>query len=352
MTKKAKNLVIIFITIAIFAVLMFLTILPSRIPLTNDDTVGNTPGNLNNGGYFCESDGRVYFANAYDDYALYSMNADESDIKKINDGAFSCLNVGGDYLYYSMIGKTEDYDLGFIGKPYGVYRSKLNGKKATGMDRCHIINLRLCGNYVFYEKYDNKEAVSLEKIRIDKKEKQTVAPKTIINPNCYIDGKIYYNGDATDHYLYALDTATGVSEVVWEGNLWNPIVQDGYVYYMDVDNDYRLCRYSFNNDTIEVLTNERLDMFNLYDHYIYYQVSSPTQPALKRMRIDGSSQELVKEGVFQNINITSQYVYFNAFNEPTPVYKTSTFGPVGVTSFDTAMQAALKEAKPDKQSNE
>ncbi|MCI8695906.1 MAG: DUF5050 domain-containing protein, partial [Lachnospiraceae bacterium] len=31
---------------------------------------GNT-GNLNNGGYFCEMDGRVYFANAYDNFALY-----------------------------------------------------------------------------------------------------------------------------------------------------------------------------------------------------------------------------------------------------------------------------------------
>ena len=163
MIKKAKNLLIIFVTFIFLIALMFLTILPNRIPLTNDDTVGNTPGNLNNGGYFCESDGRVYFANAYDDYALYSMKADESDLKKINDGSFSCLNAGGGYLYYSMIGKTEDFDLGFIGKPYGVYRSKLNGRKATGLDRCHIINLRLCGNYIYYEKYDNKEAVSLER---------------------------------------------------------------------------------------------------------------------------------------------------------------------------------------------
>lgn len=349
MTTKAKNILLILSAVILLILLMFLTLLPNRIPLNNDDSAGNTPGNLNNGGYFCESNGRVYFANAYDDYALYSMKADESDVKKLNDGSFSCLNVGGNYLYYSMIGKTEDFDLGFIGKPYGVYRSKLNGKKSVGLDRCHIINLRLCGNYLYYEKYDNKEAVSLEKIRIDKKEKQTVAPKMIINPNCYVDGKIYYNGDATDHYLYALDTATDVSGVVWEGNLWNPVVQDGYVYFMDVGNDYRLCRYSLTNDVVEVLTHERIDMFNVYENYIYYQVSSPTQPALKRMMTDGSSPELVQEGVFQNINITSQYVYFNAFGEPSPVYKTSTFGPVNVTTFDAAMQAALKEAKPSEQ---
>ncbi len=347
MTRRTKNIFIFAATAILFAVLMIIAILIGRVPLNDESTRGNTPGNLNNGGYFCESDGRVYFANAYDGYALYSMNADESDIKKLNDGSYSFLNAGGDYLYYSMVGKSDGYDLGFIGTPYGVYRSKLNGRKVVGLDRCHIVNMQLCGNYIYYEKYDNKEAVSLEKIRIDKKDKKTVAPQSIINPSCYVDGKIYYNGDdkSKDHYLYALDTATDSTSVIWEGNLWNPIVQDGYVYFMDISNDYRLCRYSLQDDIVEVLTKERLDLFNIYDNYIYYQVSSPTAPALKRMFIDGSSPEVVQEGVFQNINITSQYVYFNAFKEPTPVYKTSTYGAVNVTTFDAALQAAADEAK-------
>ncbi len=347
MTTRTRNILIFIGTAVILLLLMVIAILIGRVPLNDENTVGNTPGNLNNGGYFCESDGRVYFANAYDGYALYSMNSDESDLRKLGEGSYSFLNVGGDYLYYSMIGNSDDYELGFIGTPYGVYRSKLNGKKVTGLDRSHIINMQLCGSYIYYEKYDNKKAVSLEKIRIDKKDKQTVVPEAIINPNCYVDGTIYYNGDdkSKDHYLYALDTATGVSSVVWEGDIWNPIVQDGYVYYMDISSNYRLCRYSLYNDTVEVLTNDRIDMFNLYDNYIYYQVSSPTEPALKRMLIDGSSPEVVREGVFQNINITSQYVYFNAFDEPTPVYKTSTFGPVAVTTFDAAMEASIDETK-------
>ncbi len=347
MTTRMRNILIFIGTAVILLLLMVIAILIGRVPLNDENTVGNTPGNLNNGGYFCESDGRVYFANAYDGYALYSMNSDESDLRKLGEGSYSFLNVGGDYLYYSMIGNSDDYELGFIGTPYGVYRSKLNGKKVTGLDRSHIINMQLCGSYIYYEKYDNKKAVSLEKIRIDKKDKQTVVPEAIINPNCYVDGTIYYNGDdkSKDHYLYALDTATGVSSVVWEGDIWNPIVQDGYVYYMDISSNYRLCRYSLYNDTVVVLTNDRIDMFNLYDNYIYYQVSSPTEPALKRMLIDGSSPEVVREGVFQNINITSQYVYFNAFDEPTPVYKTSTFGPVAVTTFDAAMEASIDETK-------
>ncbi|MDE7259075.1 MAG: DUF5050 domain-containing protein, partial [Lachnospiraceae bacterium] len=158
---------------------------------------------------------------------------------------------------------------------------------------------------------------------------------------------IYYcgTGQGQAHYLYALNTANDTSSVVWQGNLWNPIYQNGYVYFMDIGNNYRLCRYSMNAGVVEVLTNERLDLFNVYGDYIYYQTNSKTEPALKRISIGGGAPEIVREGIYQNINITSEYVYFNAFGESTPVYKTSTYGPVNVNTFDAGMQAALQETK-------
>ncbi len=73
MTGKTKNILIISITFVILAAIFVIMILGNRIPMNEDSAVGNTPGNLNNGGYFCEADGVVYFANAYDNYALYSM---------------------------------------------------------------------------------------------------------------------------------------------------------------------------------------------------------------------------------------------------------------------------------------
>lgn len=344
MATKRRNILIFSISCVIFILLIVLVILSTRIPLNDDNTVGNTAGNLNNKGYFCEYDGRVYFANAYDNYALYSMNADESDVKKIHEGATSYINAGGNYLYYVTSGNDRSNPGSFRGA-YGIYRSKLNGKNVTGMDRCYVAAMQLCGNYLYYSKIDTKTSMSLEKIKIDKKDKQTVNPNTMMNPNCYVDGTIYYNGTDRDHYLYALNTATDNSSVIWQGNIWNPIYLNGYVYYMDVENNYRLCRYSIYDNVVEVLTNDRIDTFNVYDSYIYYQTNSQTAPALKRMYVDGSSQETVRDGIYANINITSEYVYFNLFGEPTPVYKTSTYGPVNVTTFDAGMQAALKESQ-------
>ena len=340
MSTTQKNILIISITVVVLILLSLGVVLSGHITMNDDYTMGNTPGNLNNGGYFCEADGRVYFANAYDSYGLYSMNPDESEMVKLSGNSVSSINAAGKYLYYAMTSDGSDGSgLGYLARTEGIYRSNLKGKSTVGLDRCGIVSMQLCGNYLYYEKYDKALGTTLDKVRIDKKDKQTVAEE-IINPNCFVDGRIYYNGAGKDHFLYALDVSTDNASVVWRGNLWNPIVQDGYVYYMDVSENYRLCRYSLNNDVIEVLTNDRIDMFNVYGSYIYYQVSSTDAPALKRMLIDGSSQELVREGVYQNINITSQYVYFNAFNESTPVYKTSTFGPVNVITFDAARAAA------------
>lgn len=344
MTSTRKNILIFSITGVIIILLFLLAFLSSRVTMNDEYVSGNTAGNLNNGGYFCEADGRVYFANAYDNNALYSMNPDETDIQKLNNSSVSSINAAGKYLYFAMTSgssKSGGDGLGYMMQTSGIYRSNLKGKSVVGLDRCHIVSMQLCGNYLYYEKYDNNAGTSLEKIKIDRTDKQTIANE-IINPNCYVNGRIYYQGTAKDHYLHALDVSTDTDSVVWEGNIWNPIVQDGYVYYMDVSENYRLCRYSLSGNTVEVLTNDRIDMFNVYGNYIYYQVSSTDAPALKRMYIDGSSQELVREGVFQNINITSSYVYFNGFNEPVPVYKTSTFGPVNVTTFEAAKQAALE----------
>lgn len=345
MTRNQKNILILSVTGVILIVLLVLVILSSRIPMNDELTTGNTPGNLNNGGYFCEMDGRVYFANAYDNFALYSMNPDETDLVKYNDGAVSSINAAGNFLYYAQSsGSTDSGGIGSAVHISGIYRSNLKGKSVVSLDRCNIVSMQLCGNYLFYEKYDKQVGTSLTKVRIDKKDMQTVA-EGIINPNCCVNGRIYYNGTAEDHYLHALDVSTGRDAVIWQGNIWNPIVQGDYVYYMDVGEDYRLCRYNLTSNVVEVLTNDRIDMFNVYDNYIYYQVSSADSPALKRMLTDGSSQELVREGVYQNINITSEYVYFNSFNESTPVYKTYTYGPVNVTTFDAAREAALQNLK-------
>lgn len=346
MSSKKKNIIIIS-TLALFLTAAFIiTLLSQRVKMNVGNLSGNTAGNLNNGGLFCEANGVVYFSNAYDGGCLYSMSPDETNMKKLTTVAASSINADPNYLYYYLDSTNSGVGLGYVQRTYGIYRSNLNGKRSECLKRGNAITMQLCGNYLYYQYFDNndKRGTQLYKVKIDKSEEKKVADYNI-NPASCVDGLIYFNGTTDNHYLYTLNTANDSVSLLWDGDLWNPVYDNGYIYFMDVQNNYRLCRYSHSENVVEVLTNDRIDFFNLYGNYIYYQKSSQTEPALKRMYLDGSSVETVAEGVYKNINVTSNYVYFTAFGSDVPVYKTPTNGAVSVTTFDSAMLAAEKELK-------
>jgi len=346
MQKKKQTILIISIAVVIVVLITAATILSNRISPVPEGTIGNTAGNLNNRGLFCEYDGKVYFSNAYDDGALYRMNPDETDIKKLNNSKAEYINAGGKYLVYYQKGSRSSGTAGakFVGAMNGVYRSNLNGKRTVCLDDDPSGTLLLIGNTVYYSHYDTDTALTLRKIGLDKSKAETLTDYWL-NPASCRDGLIYYSGTVDDHNLYTWDTASDTQTLLLEGNLYNPALVGDYVYYMNAADNYKLYRYSLTSGNTERLTDDRVDLFNVYDTVIYYQSNDASSPALKRMNADGSSPEVVADGIYSDINITSENVYFTGFNNDVPVYKTSTFGPVNVETFDAALNAALKNVE-------
>lgn len=342
MKKNWKYILFTVIVILFLIVVSVLSNLKSRIPSNDISVTGNTGGNLNNHGLFCESDGKVYFANAYDDGSLYSMNPDETDVQKLITGSVTSINAAGDYLYYFMDTAGGGSGFGYAIRTYGIFRAKKNGKDTSCLVRDACITMQLVGDYLYYQRYNNQDFTKFYKVKTDKSEDVLVSD-AIINPAACYNGVIYFNGQDKDHYLYALDTRTDSVSTVYEGNLWYPVYKDGYIYYMDVGENYRLCRYSLSAGAVEILTHDRVDGYNVGNSYIYYQKSDAESPALMRMRLDGSDPEVVAEGNYENINITSYYVYFNEYNNDVPVYHTPADGAVNVTAFTAARDAALQE---------
>lgn len=336
-TKKTYILIVVIFLVTLIGSVISM-ILKNTVHLNTGNVTGNTAGNINNGGEFCESNGVVYFANPYDGGRLYSMTPEETNLKKISTAGVTSINADSRHLYYFMDSSKSGTGLGFVIGTRGIYRSKLNGDNTVCLKRGLAVNMQLCGNYLYYQNFDNKIGTELYKIKIDKTEDKKVRPFNI-NPASCSEGNIYFNGTEDDHFLYRLNTANDSISVIYEGSLWNPIYHNGYFYYMDVSSNYRLCRLSALDNTVEVLTEDRIDCFNVYGDMIYYQKSSETEPALKRMKTDGSENEVVAEGVYNRIQITSRFVYFQEFDTPTPIYKTALNGPVGVTTFSAAKLA-------------
>lgn len=325
MKNDKKNLIIVCSVLLGLIIIVFLFSFGSSVKELPADTIGNTAGNLNNGGLFCEYNGKVYFSNAYDFGTLYVMNSDETDVKKLNDSVVKYINASDSYLVYYQEGVHTDDDLSSIVQNYGIFRTDLKGKNADCIDDSICTGLVLAGNHIYYQHYDNEKYTSLYKSDLSGKNRQEIED-AIINPHCVSNGTIYFNGTDGDHYLYGLNTGTDSIATIWSGNVWNPVVSGSYVYYMDLSNHYGLSRYSLINNEVEILTNDRVDFFNLAGNMIYYQTAGKDNQALKRMHLDGSNNEVVHAGVHTNINITSRYVYFNEFSLDTPIYHTPVNG--------------------------
>lgn len=343
MANKKTVAVSLVIVGVVFAAALGLAMLSRNIKQNPDGTVGNTAGNLNNGGYFCESDGKVYFANAYDGGALYSMNPDETDFEKIGPPEATLINAGGDYLYYYQKHAYNSSDMGFLVNTSGLYRCKKDGDNNICLDKSNCASLSLADNTLYYSKpVDGQNTLCLFKIDTNKKNLQQVTDY-LVNPSCAANSWLYYNGTKENHYLYGYNTKTGEETLLAEYHMWFPALYGQSVYFLDTHNEYALCRYDMVDKSVTVLTTDRVDTFNVTDSYIYYQRNSETDPALMRMGIDGSNPEVVAEGIYSDISVTSQYVYFHDFSSMVPMYKTSANGPVSVTTFDGAAEAALKE---------
>ncbi|MCR5502442.1 MAG: DUF5050 domain-containing protein [Lachnospiraceae bacterium] len=345
MSSKTKNTIIVVTTILLLGIILagsiIFRILGERIPDNDPSVIGNTAGNLNNGGYFAESGDRVYFSNPFDKGSIYSMNPDETDFKKVTSSSSKNILVGGDYLYYYMDTSGGGTGLGYVVKTFGVYRCDKDGRNAKCLDREAAVIMQLVGNYVYYQRYNNKDFTKTYKVKTDKSE-QILVSDSIINPAAAANGTIYFNGTEKDHYLYAMDTRNDTAYTIYKGNVWYPQYQDGYIYYMDVGSDYRICRFNPGTNETVVLTNDRVDSFNVGRFNIYYQKNDANAPCLMRMNLDGSNPEVVAYGNFNSINLTSQYAYFRQFGEDQTFYHTPVIGSINVEGFWAAQTAAIE----------
>ncbi|WP_026508843.1 DUF5050 domain-containing protein [Butyrivibrio sp. MC2013] len=327
--KKILKIVISIIVIAIAVGFAGIYIYRKHVPMNDPGVRGNTPGNMNNGGWFLELDGKVYFRNLYDSGCLYSMNVNEENVRQLTDMNVDHISGYGRFLYFYMNSKNlsgSGTGFGAVMRMYGVYRSNLDGSSQVCLYRGYTGAQNLIGSYVYFQELQ-KEFGTFNKIRIDKTDLTKVS-NDFIDPSCASeDGVIYFTGILEDHNLYALDTKNNDKiTTVKTGSIFYPIYHKGSIYFMDAENDYRISRLDPSTGTVTALSTRRADCFNMNDNYIFYACSVDDKPALRVMSLTGGSDVAVMEGVYHNINLTSRYVYFTAFDDDTKIYHMPTNG--------------------------
>jgi len=105
------------------------------------DTVGNTNGNINNGGFVAQQGDWLYYSNYADGGKLYKIRSDLSENTKLCDDKVSSINVAGNCVYYILEENNPNK---------GIYKIHTDGSEKTLLykDR-FIISMIVLNNKVY-----------------------------------------------------------------------------------------------------------------------------------------------------------------------------------------------------------
>ena len=328
--KKTVTIIICIIAVIAVAAGGTYTYLTSRFQYNNKNAVGNTAGNLNNGGRFCEYDGKIYFSNPYDKGKLYVMNSDCTEARALNDDTVYYLNVCGDYIYYIRNNLDSSKQSGSAsGQMFGVYRADLDGQETEALSSSISGIACLYGNSLYYQYYDAKKGMSLYKAGIDGKENIQISPNAY-NPASVYDGKFYFADSFNKNRISTLDAETGTVSIFYDANAYLADAADSYIYYIDLDKDYSLVRLNTSSKTLEQLysgENGRVINYNRYGNKIFF-VLEGEKSGLYRMNADGTQVEYIAEGNISSIHCTSQYTFFQYYEDSETLYRIPTTGAI------------------------
>lgn len=302
----------------------------SRFQYNPETAVGNTTGNLNNGGLFCEYDGKIYFSNPYDGGCLYVMDSDCTNARKLNDDHANSINVSGSHILYvkNNLSRTS-INANYRGQLFGIICTDLNGGSSQTLTQTKSLIASLCGNYLYYQHYDDETALTFYKIKIHGRKDVKIAD-TAYNPASVYNGKIYFTDAAKKNNICSLDTATDRISVVYDANAYLVDAAGNYIYYIDVAKGYSLVRLNTSNQTLELLyqpSNGKIVNFNRYGNKIFFQMEGDNA-GLYRMNADGTQIEYLASGNLAHIHCTSQYTFFQYFEDDVTLYRVPTTGAI------------------------
>lgn len=288
----------------------------NKIYYNEPNAVGNTAGNLYNGGYFCEIDDTIFFANPMDDGTLYSMSSDCTDVKKLSTDKVAYINADPHYVYYtrqnyaksSYTANVLDYHKS------GVYRmNRSNNDLAVLYDGISGA-LCLAGNTVYYQHYDDQTAIQLYRVDIDKKNAGRVNTDAPI-PAAVRNGYLYYAGVMDDTNLHALNLANDNSSVVSGENVYMPIAMNTGIYYISPHNKYRIYKLSYTGGEPQLIVDEFCSSFNITEdeRIIFYQIDGGDDNRIAAKNLSTGMVSTIADGNYKQIHVTSKYVFFTDF---------------------------------------
>lgn len=315
--KLKKSFLILIAICSIFAIIFFYNNTQDT-EFNTEDIIGNTAGNLYNNGLFCEQNGRIYFSNMKDDGSLYSMDTECTNMVKIYSDKVKYINGDSHYLYYSRVNNTKENrpqsTLSF--NNYGLYRINPDGSNIKLLEKEASGMLSIFKNTVHYQRYTPRTGLQLYSVQIDRKNNKKLTEDALL-PASYYNGMMYYSGVSGDHDIHSLSMDTYVPQTIYSGNTFMPIATKDGIYFISVEDNYSLCRIDLNGENKTILVDEWVSTYNisLDGNTLYYQIDGGDNNRISKLDLLSMTEETIRDGNYKEIHVTSNYMFFRDFNE-------------------------------------
>lgn len=314
--SKVKIIAVIILIVIIIAGFLGFNVYKNRMIWNEENAIGNTSGNLLNGGLFCEGDGVIYFSNPNDEGTLYSMDMTCNNFEKVFNDKVEEINYAGNYLVYSRKNYQKESVYGELlaFNIKGLYSLQLNNKKINCFYDGSMGVVSLLGNDIFYQHYTDKDGIQLYGVRLDGSDNEMKVNDSI-NPSAIQNQKIYYASN-TESGVFSWDINTQEKTGISGKNYYSCLLAGDFIYSLDLEHGYSIIRMDLNGENEETIVEETCSVFNVSSDgdYIYYQVDDGNDPRLECKNLNNGKTTIISKGNYNRIHLIGQYIFFAKYS--------------------------------------
>jgi hypothetical protein len=262
--------------------------------------MGNSCGNLNNGGIAAKQGDWVYFNPGK---AIYKEKSDGSERALIIDADASYINVAGDWIYYS---RSDDDSRLFKVRTDGTEETILY-ETMSGDE--YVDSLHLVGDWIYFLTGLREEQgpVKIHKIKTDGTGETVISRDSALSMN-FVEDWIYYGNGSDGWKIYKMKTDGTAKALVSEESSISMAVYEGWIYYIS-EHDHRIYKLKLDGTEKVKLSDEGAVALNVSDGWIFYS-NARDKNRLYKMKVDGTDKIKIHDDTTFYINIVDDWIYY------------------------------------------
>ncbi len=248
-------------------------------------SLGNSNGNISNGGTSVRSSDWIYFMNYADNNALYRINTGSLSEEKISDDQGFYLNIAEDGLIYS-----NGSDSSFL------YRMNLKDMSSERLIEDAASNVIVSDGWVYYinrtDAQSEQDYSRIFRIRSDGSGREKVSQRPAAAFNIRGD-EIFYL-DLEDQSLNRTRTDGGKTDRILDTPVVYITIFEDQLYYINgEDGENTIWKMNLDGTEHIQLSKDKAAAFNISDGWIYYASTLNETPELEIRRMDQNGNGMI-----------------------------------------------------------